>query len=541
MRRGQPTRFVRPGHSTVFGSGWARLVHAVFWAVLVLATAFQPPLQAPAPDVFHEGEYAMYGVAGGRIASGGPAVLTHGGIDTIPARMAAALCSPDRQIVCVRTVNGAFTVVCEAIFVAILTIIVGLGTLRAILAGIPAMATLVAYNGSARSAFMLQTGTPNLRELFVLAILLVAFALYRAGDRPGPRLRCFGPMLLGVLSGLGLFWIYNRGLFGLALTAGIAGGFSWMWRDWRSLPLAAIGCLAGLACVEATGLYGSIAANFADMLYWQRDSVVYAMPFDIVAAAGPAMPVYTAILAWGAIVALRDTRAGQISAALPILTLLAVLGFYGYQVHERPFAGYAAHVLWGVSLLFALLFARTIEANSSPRRLAVLGGAALAAGIGCTLLNIRFMPPSPAFWAGQLGRNARTLFAEAPRDRDLVAPGLVAAADAIRAHGAACTYTFSNEGLLYVLSNTPPCSRFAYPFYVGPDRQAEAIADLEQHDPGIVLWASSTWSDAIFQRGLAERTPVLAAWAAARFPYRLALPDGYELRARAPFAPQPVR
>ena len=521
----------------VGGPRWARLVHGAVLIVLVVVTTFEAPLYLPAPDAFHEGEYAMYGVAGSRIQPAQPPVLTHGGIDLLPARAASTFCRHDFQIVCVRFTNAVVTGISEAGFLAVLTMISGLGSRRAIIAGLPAMATLIAYNGCARSAFALQTGTPNLRELFILAILGCMFALYRVDHRIGPRARLAMVWATGFLSGLGLFWIYNRGLFGVALTAGVAGALSLLWRDWRPLPLAAMGGLMGLGLAGAVGLYGDIPTNFDNMLYWQRDMFVYSMPFDIFAAAGPAMPVYVVVVAWAVVVAIGDIRAGRAGSALPILTLIAVAIFYGYQVHERPFAGYAAHVLWGLSLLFALLCVRTTDPSPSARRLAALTVISGAVAIGCTMLNFRYMPPSIAQLARQLALNARAMFVETPRDRDLVAEGLLRAADIVRSRSPACSYTFSNEGLFYVLSNTPPCSRFAYPFYVGPDRQAEAISDLEKSDLRVVLWASSTWSDAIFDRGLASRTPELAAWASARFPYRLLLPGGYELRSRDPFDP----
>ena len=522
-------------------SRWARLSHIVFFAVLVFVTAFQAPISDPAPDAFHEGEYAMYGVQGGHIPSGRALVLTHGGIDLIPARIVSTLCPTDGQIVCVRGVNATFTFICEAVFLTVLVFITGLGTLRAIVAGFPAMTTLIAYNGSARSAFALQTGSPNLRELFILLMLGCLFLLFRDEQRMTSRTRYLLVAATGFLSGLGIFWIFNRGEFGTLLLAGTTVGLAWLWRDWRPLPIAAAGWFAGVGLGGITGIYGGLASNFENMWYFQWDTTVYAMPFDVVAAAGPAIPVYAVLIGWAVVRIWLDLRADEHRSALPLLTLVGVLLFYGYQVHERPFAGYVAHVLWGLSLLFAVLFFRTTRQPAGGSRLAALTVVSVAVSIGCAMLNARYMPPNPIQVARNLARNARAVFVKAPRDTDLVADGLRQAAAIIRARSPACTYAFSNEGLLYVLSNTPPCSRYAYPFYVGPDRQADAIADFEQSDPPIVLWASSTWSDAIFNRGLESRTPALAAWASAHFPYRLTLPGGYQLRAREPFGPAPTR
>ena len=113
-----------PASTTAAAPRWACLIHAVLLAVLLIATTFQAPIHAPAPDAFHEGEYSMYGVDRGHIPSGRPPVLTHGGIDLIPAQAAAMVCRPDHEIVCVRLANSIFTGICEAAFLGVLVLII---------------------------------------------------------------------------------------------------------------------------------------------------------------------------------------------------------------------------------------------------------------------------------------------------------------------------------------------------------------------------------------------------------------------------------
>jgi hypothetical protein len=269
------------------------------------------------------------------------------------------------------------------------------------------------------------------------------------------------------------------------------------------------------------------------MYYWQMDNDIFRMPpeTDFFAVTAPLIPLYVLLLSWASWVIWRDLRAGRIQSIFPTLTLVAILLFYGFQAHERMFASYAAHTLWGISLLSGLL---SVRASRHGFGLVALTALSAAVGVLSVLLNIRRLPPNLGEWAGELAANARSLMSPLPRDSDLVDDGLRQAVAIVRARAPVCTYTFSNEGLLYVLANTPPCSRFAYPFYIAFDRQAEVISEFEQTKPPIVLWTSSSPQATIYGRDLVARTPTLVAWVTAHYPYRKMLNDGYELRMLEP-------
>ena len=522
-------------------SGWARLAHCVFFLILIIVTSFEAPLTEPTEDVFHEGEWTMYGVAGARVPSGQPPLLGFGGIDLIPAQMGAAVCRADGQIVCARVLIEVVTSICAAEFLVVLVLITGLGTIRALIESLPAIATLIAYNGTARSPFALRTGSPNVRELFLLAILICLFLLFRDERQVSARIRYALAAAIGFLAGAGLFWIYDRGVFGVILTVGAIGGLSLLWRDWHPLACAAAGGLVGLGLAHVSGLYGDTWSHFQNMLYWVRHPEIFReIPdIDLIKVSAPVVPLFVILFFWAAFLIWRAPPATRLRLALPLFTTMAVMLFFTEVAYKRPIERYVTHVLWGISLLSATLIHRATRPPAGTSSLATMTAVSIGLSALCMLFNIRYLPPSLPQWASNLASNARAMTGSWPRDGDLVPDGLRQAAEIIRARSPACTYTFSNEGLLYVLANTPPCSRFAYPLYISADNQTEVISEFERSAPPIVLWTSPSWANAILGRGLTRRTPVLAAWVAVQYPYRMTLADGYILGAREPLEGAP--
>ena len=64
-------------------------------------------------------------------------------------------------MVCVRAINAVATAVAAGLFLALLAVITGLGTIMAFAVGLPAIVTLMTYNGGAISAIDLQQGAPG--------------------------------------------------------------------------------------------------------------------------------------------------------------------------------------------------------------------------------------------------------------------------------------------------------------------------------------------------------------------------------------------
>jgi hypothetical protein len=512
----------------------ARWSHAALLAILVIVTSFQTPIFNTEADTFHEGEYTMYAVPGWDAVSHRMPVLIHGGIDYIPARLAAAICAPDHQLACVRAMNAGLTAAAGGVFVAVLSAIVGLGTIQAIIAGLPAVVLLIAYDGTAAMPVRLQQSSPALRDLVVLLTLLCIAWLVRTERRLSAGGRCALLAACGCIAGVGLLWTYDRGLIAVLVAVGAGSYLSLVERQWRPLVWLAAGLACGLALAAASGVYGDIADNFGNILYWCQHGDIWRLTRDpaVLFSAARAAMLGGVLLCLACVAIWRDIRHGRPGQALTLLSLAVVMGLYAIQTYERPDVIHLTWILWVVTLLAAALLREAMHpavSRASPVAVAVL---AILTGFVVASYNIPRTLAAPGRWLDGLALNLRALQAPLPRNQDLVPPGLAEAAAIIHAHPAACTYSLSNEGLLYVLARLPPCSRFAYPAYVSTGTQAAVIAELQRMGPPIVLASSPYWSNAIDGKTLAMRTPALAAWTAQHYPYRLNLPDGYVLRSR---------
>ena len=528
--RTPPERAIRPRLA-----GWA---HLLFVALLALATTFHLPLDGPALDSFHEGEYAIYGGLPFNVVREGLPIFIHGGINHIPSRLAASSCPEGRQIICIRAINGVFIAATALGYLTVLMLITGVGTWRAFAAGLPAMTTLIAYNGGASDFTALHQGAPSIRELFIMSMLICIAVLSRYPARLTVRSRFLLVGILGALAGFGLFWAYNRGLTAFILAGVGAVLFSVIWRDWRPIPLALVAGGAGLAVSIALNIYGDLRGNVLNVLYWLANSRLFWLPrnAEVWLTLLPAVLLSGGVFLAGSLHAWRGLHRGQASQAVFTVSLLGLIVLYAVQIHARPDIVHLRWTLWLVALLAADLISVPAERATSPRDRTVLGSVSVLLSLALASYNFSSLASAPVRWFHGVAGNMAALSAPAPSDIDLVSPGLRRAAEIVGAIGQRCTYSFSNDGLFYVIARIPPRSRFAYPVYVAPGYQSETISELDRLRPQIVLGRSQGQWNNIDGLGLEQRTPALAQWLTEHYPFHLMLSGGYELRAMQPIS-----
>jgi hypothetical protein len=520
-----------------FGAGDARIVHVLFVAFLALVTTFHMPLDTPSIDPFHEGEYLIYGTLTGDSLLDAPPVFIHGGINHIPPRIAAAACPKGHQIVCVRAINSVFIALTAAAYLGVLLLVTGVGTWRAFITGLPAMVTLIVYNGGAENIVRLQQGAPSIRELFIVMMLICIALLSRHAGHFTRWGRLSIVALLGAFAGLGLFWAYNRGLAAVILAAGGAGAFAVAWRDWRPLFWVVAGGVLGLAVASAMNLYGAFGGNVSNVLYWMKNDRIFWLPRDInmLLNVVPGAIVVTGLLVAGGLVAWRQAGRGQLVEAILPAALIGLIALYAVQIYARPDDVHISWVLWPAALLASDAIRELAEHPARPARPVSILIAAMVMSSALALYNIGAVASIPKRWVNGTLANFVALGAPLPADHDLVSSGLREATDLLRARAPSCTYSFSNDGLFYAVSGVPPCSRFAYPVYVSPGYQTAIIAELDRNHPPIVLRQSEGWWNSIDGLGLEQRTQALAQWITTHYPYRMTLDGGYELRSIEPF------
>jgi hypothetical protein len=515
-------------------------------AVAVLAT-FHASLFHPAFDTFHEGEFFAHAWIAHLRADGRFPMLIHGGMDHIPGRIVEAVCDADARIACIRFANTALVALATLLFLICCHGLASLptengGRLTRIALMLPGLAFVLLHNGHAVDSVGVQQGAPGIRDLVLLLVILLVVTWCKALDEDGADARRASlslPAAFGFVASLGCFWAYNRGLIAIVLVAALATAASLGRRDVRILLAGAAGATAGASVAAISGVYGDSWGNVQSIQYWMRNGDIWRLPRTLpyLLVPAPGLIVMLATVATAVIMAWRRWKRGEHGRTLLLLALcMACLG-YAVQTASRPDRPHVAWALWPVVLLMTLVLREAVRSPRIPFRRAALCG---FAGTVVIAVAAFYAPSRPGADVLRLvhgtGVNLVALTQPLPRDRDLAHPGLRDAADAIRARAQTCTYALTNEGLLYPLARTPPCSRFALPSFVANAMEESVIAELEAAAPEALLYDSPNYAARIDGRSLADRTPRIARWVTENYPHREEFEGGYVLALRRPAA-----
>lgn len=510
-------------------------MHLALLLLLAAIVSFHVPLTQALSDPFQEAEYASFGFLDRAGLSGPAPVLIHGGLDVLPSRLAASACPADAQIVCVRALNTLLQFVASCLFVGVLAILAGLGSRAALLATLPAAVMLWLFDGPTVQIVDAHQSSPGVRDLVVIAALLVMASICRGVDggetRPNRSTLSVSGFLLGVLVGVGLFWAYNRGLVLILVNGAFTAGLCLIARSIRPAILVAAGAVVGLGGVLLVGGGPLMTETVFNILYWSRNDAIWRASFGAILIA-PMFALGLVLFADAGPLAWDSLRKRYSGTALMIVCLLLTFGLYAVQSLNRPDLVHLRWAIWPAVLLLAIVIRglaggdATAPIASAMARIAallLLSGAAIEFYSDSSIMRIVLQG---------LVENARAATQALPRDRDLAARDLVEVARLVSANGR-CTFAANNAGMVHLLARVPPCSRFVFGTYVAADRQAEVIGDLQDGKPGIILWDSGSWWSNIDGRDLRNRTPVLADWIEANYPVRTVVGQ-YVLLSQAP-------
>jgi hypothetical protein len=511
----------------------ARL-HLMALLVLAVVTTFQVSLTQPLRDPFQEGEYAVFGFLAHSQADFRMPVLIHGGLQVVPSLVAAVSCSPDTQLVCVRTVNALIELGSGAVFLTVLAILTGLGTWAAVVASLPAAALLWLCNGPVFSAVVSHQYSPSIRDLFVLVGLLVMARACKRLDRGDAKDGSLSLLAIGGLAGIGLFWAYNRGLVFALVAGAFALGLCLLRRSPRPVLLVGAGGAAGLAAMLGVGGIGLMTSTLFNVEYWGQNQVIWRTPFDM-----RYLPFVVALasltVVGGLTVGWRSLRAKRPGRAVMLATLVTIYALYLVQCLNRPDLTHLRQSMWPAMLILAIVIEEWMtrtRAAQAPRIPATLAGSLLLIG---ACVEISSSNSILHIVLGGLADNAVAATRPIPSDRDLGGRDMTRIANLIAASGR-CTFVANNAIFIYLLSRMPPCSRFSAAVYVAPDWQAEVINELEATRPEIIVWESAAFYSSIDGRSIRDRTPELADWIEAHYPVRTAI-GPHILLSRLPLPP----
>jgi hypothetical protein len=558
----------------------AKALHVALLALFVLLASLRVPVTSTAVDTFHEGEYtapALYAEVEGLAFP----LLIHGQLDYIPASVARRVCGPARTIVCTRAGNLVVLLAVTAAFVMLLVLVTGLGTTSAVLAQFPAVALVLLNRGGSNTHTLLHQSVVSTRDLAVVAALVVVWLVGRAVltgaastnsvTRPAAAL-----WLLGFVPVALCFWAYDRGLVALAL-APLALGYVLAVRpDKQTVLWVVSGAVAALLAHVLLGSGEAVAGHLKNLNYWFSHSIVAGKPFSgnlgkvgtvvrhsvgpveaffamgalakasrMVQVALSPFVLYAAFVGGGLFAAYHAHRREAFSQALLRGTLALCLAFYAVQTIRRPDSLHMRWPLFLCALLFAEVAASYVAQVPSRRRMwyataASVFVAALLSRLTNTTFAAAFLSPDTRTTAVNVMRNSvqgvasnlRLSGGGFPTDRSIMPPGLVATADAVRARTTSCTWSLSNDGLLYVLAERRPCSRVMYPYYASSKIEGEILRDLQQSRAPVVVRNASVWFDKMGGRPLDARLPRLARFLSATYPGRVPIADGYVLHTK---------
>ncbi len=509
-------------------------LHMLALLLLAAIVTFHVPLAQTLTDPFQESEYAMFGFLAQTTANFRMPILIHGGIDTVPSTIATLACSPDTQIFCVRTINTLIQFAASCLFLVTLAVLVGLGTRATVLASLPAVAMLWLYDGPTTFIVDAQQGTPSVRDLFVMAALLIMALACRRLEAGPSRGEPYALFALGVLAGTGSFWVYNRGLALILLVVAFVAALCLLRRSFGALLPAIAGALAGFVVVVGFGKLQVFTDTLFNIRYWSQNNAIWHRPFAE-ELAPPAVALSVLILAGVIPLAGAFLQSKQPGRVLMLTMLGLAFALYAAQSFNRPDLLHLRWVIWPATLMLAIIIRD--QAGSLTDRPICLQRATPVAFALLSTLCIEFYSDNSigrVVFPG-LVENVRTLTRPAPTDRALAGPDLARISDLVKASGS-CTFAANNLGIIHLLSHMPPCSRFVFGTYIAPDHQQDAIADLETNQPEIVLWDSTSWEAHIDGRSFRDRTPVVADWIEAHYPVRTNV-GPYVLLSRAPLNP----
>lgn len=512
-------------------------LHLLFLLALAVATTFHVQLTLPSHDAFHEGEYAVLGFLARTIPDFRMPILTHGGMDFIPSWLAAATCSTDHQIVCVRLVNTTIQFGSVLLFLAIVVAITGLGTPAACLASIPALAMIWTSNGAAYSIVAAHHGAPGIRDVMLLGGLAIIAWFGRDLDRMARASAV--PVLfgLGCLTALGTFWTYNRGMV-LVAVVGLFGLAILVLRR-SALPVIwlVLGGVAGLGAVVALGGISHLVDTIANILYWHRNADIWTAPMH--AQNIPTLGLLTLfVLGGGAVTGRSLARSGRQGDCLLLVILCFTFILYVGQSLTRPDLWHLRWVMVPATLVLAVVireWAGPMLTASWPNlswplvAFVVLSTACVETYSERSILRIVM---------SGLVDNIRALRAPMPTDRALVGEDISRVADLIRGHDR-CAFVANNAGIVHLMAQTPPCSRFMFSIYIAPQDQDVVIADLAARRPSLILWDGPSFYSRFDRRGIRDRQPILSAWIETNYPVRTMIGQQVIL-SREPLSREPL-
>lgn len=469
-------------------------------------------------DRFHEGEYLGLASSVGIGPPGFYPILAHGMLDYIPYDIAWAIWGPDRTISSVRAINAFLTGLTMLTFAHCLFAMAGRRYSTQISAAILTVVLFISINGYRIDHPQLHQGAPSVRDLFLFIELSFIIALL--GEQ-NFRANLLFSILLGISAAVGLFWSYNRGLIGIAILSVFLLDLLIIKRKVQQVSVI---CLSGAAVIALIAMFdpNGILGHLNNIYFW-----LSAPPPDgggaprsvehhlfrgtqLLIAASACL---SGTLLFSTLHAKIKKQDDPLPVTLAVILLLLNLAFVQIAL-SRPDV---QHTQFGIPCLILTLIGVLQCFRPGNAAMAPLPLIGLCVGAGLIFGSL------DSTWAsvGAIKRNLSYVVSGFPANGTLVSHESVAVAAALRTTHQRCLVNFDNDGMRYLQTGLPSCSRFTYLSYARSDSENSLINDLDRTRPEAIIWASNLWSFRIDGETAVDRMPNLGRWVLRNYPHRV--------------------
>jgi hypothetical protein len=471
-------------------------------------------------DSFHFGEYFVSEINARYSTSDVNFVMIHGLVDVLPARVSRLIFGTDYYFFPTWVFYQFINVLTALIFSLLVMHLV-----PRIAKKLPSLFLLGVFSA----------GTVGYRDLFLILCLFLIVKIRL--EKMATRNVNYIFISLGLVSLIGMYWTWNRGILGLACTVLTILGIGFHAKNVKSFILGIV-----------------LGQSIIFILFPQFNPVSYTHNFLILLSTSKEwyLPISDtwSILVEIFIVSSYVTFKGYSSLNLnvirsreifyigiPVVLLLGgiqwVVGradnshlisfywvvFFVLMFLER-FSGKSKtkeslllliltislffHVFqqeWTFSLwLSALLLILTYNSYSVHRVLLLIPVvivSSLASGI--------------IYKAADSSYSWREFVLTLPKNSDTVSPGVKWASREIITSKSNCVLDFTNSGLINGLSQKPSCTAFGYLVYANSNYEDSIIRTLKNRLPEVIVWSANYWSYSIDGRITPERFPKLSS------------------------------
>lgn len=386
------------------------------------------------------------------------------------------------------------------------------------------------------------------RDLFLLIIVfsVYKFILFRNRQEnsidPGPL------TLIGLVTVLGIYWNWNRGL--VCLIAIIALFISRK-KIKQEIPWLALGGATALIIIWITypnivlsGLIRNIFVLTLTSKQWRypfsETKLVLAEVFLLtcllfivlyksrqqISTRRSEIAFLAPLVSGGLQWTIGRADQSHMSSFLWISTLLLIRFLSDGKNHTKlnyfVTAGFASIIVlqlmsqnWDSILLLGAMLGVIVRMGSgffrkSPGYLITLRVLLLFLVVSYSLLFISRFASSELAWIGKRDFVANNL--------SVVPPGIKWAANLVNESESDCLFDFTNSGTLNVLIKLPNCTEFAYLVYADVRFEDSLIQQIKVSNLDLIVWSSTFWSYSIDGKPMNMRFPKLAAFLEKNFP-----------------------